>query len=752
MTDIVSDYSLTGISGKKALENGLADAIWYTPAIPKEEMRKLLVRKDAPAIRDTLIWFSILGLAGWSGYLLWGTAWAAIPFAVYGIVYASSSDSRWHESGHGTAFKTDWLNNSLYEVASFMVFRESVPWRWSHTRHHTDTIIVGRDPEIMVPRPANIVGMIVEFFYLKHVPTELRKMAIHAGGKLTSEESNYIPASENKKVYTRARIYLLIYALVIGSAIYANSWLPLMYVGLPSIYGTWLMRVYGHTQHTGLAENVTDHRLNTRTVYMNFINRYLYWNMNYHVEHHMFPMVPYHALPRLHALLKNYCPEPYNGLWEAWKEIIPTVFKQARDPHYFIKRELPTPNNDIRHEANIIRSTEESDEHGWVKICAADKLHIEDVLQFDHSDQTFAVYRSGDGLFYATDGNCTHGNTHLADGLVQGNLIECPKHNGRFDIRDGSVERAPVCVALKTYDVDVRDDMLFLDLSSAGGMGAQELSTHTFRVLSNDNLATFIKELVLEPETISAGFQFRPGDYIQLDIPPYDERKLEGVNISEPYAEVWQKQHLFDLEAANYAPTRRNYSLASNPEKDDVLRFNIRIATPPIGQLCKAGTGSAYIFNLRPGDVVTAVGPFGNFGIKDTDREMVYLGGGSGMAPLRSHICYLLETLNSDRNISFWYGARSEQEMFYREYFEDLESRFDNFSFHYAYSEPLPEDSPAPFMGFIHDALYSQYLSRHDDPSELEYYLCGPPLMMRAAKFLLKDLNVPEEQIAYDEF
>ena len=131
---------------------------------------------------------------------------------------------------------------------------------------------------------------------------------------------------------------------------------------------------------------------------------------------------------------------------------------------------------------------------------------------------------------------------------------------------------------------------------------------------------------------------------------------------------------------------------------------------------------------------------------------MVYVGGGSGMAPLRSHISYLLETLNSDRNISFWYGARSEQEMFYREYFEELESRFDNFSFHYAYSESLPEDSPAPFMGFIHEALYSQYLSRHNDPSELEYYLCGPPLMMRAAKDLLKDLKVPEEQIAYDEF
>ena len=215
---------------------------------------------------------------------------------------------------------------------------------------------------------------------------------------------------------------------------------------------------------------------------------------------------------------------------------------------------------------------------------------------------------------------------------------------------------------------------------------------------------------------------------------------------------MWQKQHLFDLEAANYAPTRRNYSLASNPDKDNVLRFNIRIATPPIGQLCKAGTGSSYVFNLRPGDVVAAVGPFGDFKIKDTDREMVYVGGGSGMAPLRSHISYLLETLNTDRNISFWYGARSEQEMFYREYFEKLESRFDNFSFHYAYSEPLPEDSPAPFMGFIHDALYSQYLSRHNDPSELEYYLCGPPLMMRATKNLLKDLNVPEEQIAYDEF
>ena len=156
-----TDYSLVGRNSVLAVQKGLADAKWYTSPVPKEKIRELLQRRDGPAIRDTLLWFALLLIFGGLGYLLWGSWWAVIPFAIYGVLYASVSDSRWHETSHGTAFKTDWMNNALYELASFMVMRESVRWRWSHTRHHSDTIIVGRDPEIVVQRPANLFSIFV---------------------------------------------------------------------------------------------------------------------------------------------------------------------------------------------------------------------------------------------------------------------------------------------------------------------------------------------------------------------------------------------------------------------------------------------------------------------------------------------------------------------------------------------------------------------------------------------------------------
>ena len=335
-----SDYSLVGRDAALAVEKGLANAKWYASPVPREKMRELLERRDDPAIRDTLLWFFLLFVFGAAGYVLWGTWWAVIPFAVYGVLYASVSDSRWHESSHGTAFKTDWLNNTLYEIASFMVLREATPWRWSHNRHHSDTIIVGRDAEIAVPRPVNLALVLLKFVNGETLVRYWQHVYLHCRGRLTAEELTYIPETERGKIVVRARIYVLIYAGVVALSITTRSILPLMYIGLPSFFGTWLMVIYGLTQHAGLAENVLDHRLNTRTVYMNVIHRYLYWNMGYHVEHHMFPMVPYHALPKLHELIKADTPTPYNGLIEAWREIIPTLLRESRDPTYYVKREL----------------------------------------------------------------------------------------------------------------------------------------------------------------------------------------------------------------------------------------------------------------------------------------------------------------------------------------------------------------------------------------------------------------------------
>jgi len=228
------DYSLVGENATVAVERGLADATWYTTPVSKDAMRELLKRRNGPAICDTLIWFALLSIFGCSGYLLWGSAWAILPFAIYGVLYASVSDSRWHESSHGTAFKTDWLNNALYELASFMVLRESVPWRWSHTRHHSDTIIVGLDPEIATPRPINVPETLLKFTNILALRNYFRSVLLHCIGRTTSEERTYLPESEFGKVFLRARIYVLIYAGVIGLAFYTGSLLPLMYIGLPT--------------------------------------------------------------------------------------------------------------------------------------------------------------------------------------------------------------------------------------------------------------------------------------------------------------------------------------------------------------------------------------------------------------------------------------------------------------------------------------------------------------------------------------
>lgn len=745
------DYRLTGENATRAIARGLAEADWYQCPVPRETMRKLLERRDGPALRDTLIWFIlILGSAG-ATYALWDSWWSLLPYSVYTVLYASTSDSRWHESSHGTAFKTDWMNNTLYEIASFMVMRESTLWRWSHTRHHSDTIIVGRDPEIAVPRPPDVKALLLSFFNLGVYPVYFGKLIRHSLGRMSADEKTFVPPDEFRRIYYQARIVLGIYLAVITTALLTRSILPLLFIGLPNLFGSWLMVVYGLTQHAGLAENVLDHRLNCRTVHLNLIHRYLYWNMNYHVEHHMFPLVPYHALPQLHAIVKDDMPTPYPSLLAAWREIIPAVLRQVKDPAYHVKRQLPSP--PARRRPPTPTSTATPSPEGWLEVGSATDLGPGDVLRFDHGKKTYALYRDTAGILYATDGICTHGNTHLADGLIKGNIIECPKHNGRFNLADGSPARAPVCRGLATFPLEERHGRLHLNVARAGGAGARAGKNHRLRVVSNRNVATFIKELVLAPVDPAEKISFRPGDYLQLDIPTYQTIRFREFDIPPPYAAVWEQQHIFDLVAHNPQVSRRNnYSLASNQQTEDTLRFNIRIATPPPGQDCPPGIGSSYLFSLKAGDPVTAIGPFGDFHIKPTQKEMVYIGGGAGMAPLRAHLAHLFETEFTARKVGFWYGARSAQEIFYQDYFEKLAATHPHFSFHLALSSPLPEDNWQGHVGFIHEVVLARYLKDHPNPKAVEYYLCGPPMMIKACTHMLANLGVATHQIAYDEF
>ena len=745
------DYSLTGVNATLAIEKGLAEADWYQCPVPRDTMRELLVRRDGPAIRDTILWFGLIIGCGFATWKLWGTCWAILPYMIYAMLYASTSDSRWHEAGHGTAFKTDWMNNTLYEIASFMVMRESTVWRWSHNRHHSDTIIVGRDPEIAVPRPPVFWKVMAPFFNVHNYPAYFKAVAMHCFGRMSAAEKTFIPESQFNRIYWTARVYALVYLSIVALSIYERSVLPLFLVGFTNFFGSWLMPVYGYTQHAGLAENVLDHRLNCRTVYMNPIHRYLYWNMNYHVEHHMFPLVPYHALPRLHAVVKEDCPTPYSSIFNAWSEIIPAIRRQMKDPAYHVKRRLPDQKPQLRE--SCFMSQAQPDAGGAVQVCASADLRSADAIRFDHVRKSYALYRDADGKLFATDGFCTHGNTHLAGGLVIGGIIECPKHNGRFNLLDGSPARAPICRGLATYPVEERDGRIWIDVAHAGGVGARLQNTFRFRVVSNKSVATFIKELVLEPENPENVPEFMPGDYLQLDIPVYDSIRFRDFEIPEPFATVWRNQHVFDLTARNPEPGRRNnYSLAGNPRTEPQLRFNVRIATPPPGQDCAPGVGSSYVFSLKSGDTVSAVGPFGDFHIKPTQHEMVYIGGGAGMAPLRAHLSHLLETEKTSRKVSYWYGARSRQEIFYEGYFRELEAKHPNFTFHLALSSPLNEDNWTGHTGFIHEVVLEKYLREHPNPEAAEYYLCGPPMMIKACNRMLANLGVPQRQIAYDEF
>jgi fatty acid desaturase len=334
-------YSLVGPEADRAVEAGLSGVEWYRSDVPRKRMKELMRRSDYPAIRDTAIWLGGMVLSAVLGSLFWGS-WLAVPFFLgYGVLYGSASDSRWHESGHGTPFKTRWMSDAVYQLASFFMMRNPTVWRWQHTRHHTDTLIVGRDPEIQVMRPARLARLLANFFGLVDVPLAVRLMLMHASGRLTAEERTFVPETEQRKVFRTARIWLLTYLAMAAACVATGSILPAMLIGGPRLYGTFMHVVYGLTQHAGMGENVIDHRLNTRTVQMNRVNRFLYWNMNYHVEHHMFPMVPYHRLPELHEEIKHDLAPAYPSLWAAYKEIVPAVLRQLRDQTYHVRRELP---------------------------------------------------------------------------------------------------------------------------------------------------------------------------------------------------------------------------------------------------------------------------------------------------------------------------------------------------------------------------------------------------------------------------
>jgi Na+-transporting NADH:ubiquinone oxidoreductase subunit F len=267
-------------------------------------------------------------------------------------------------------------------------------------------------------------------------------------------------------------------------------------------------------------------------------------------------------------------------------------------------------------------------------------------------------------------------------------------------------------------------------------------------VVSNRNVATFIKEFVLKvPEKVD----FRAGGYIQVVVPPY-EADYKDIDVEERFVPEWEKFGVFRYHAGTKEGVQRAYSMANYPEEEGIVKLNVRIATPPPNKNVPPGIGSSYIWSRKPGDKVTITGPFGEFFAQDTKNEMVFIGGGAGMAPLRSIIFDQLKRLGADRKISYWYGGRSKKELFYLEDFEALEKEFENFSWHIALSDPLPEDNWTGYTGFIHKVVLDNYLKNHEAPEEIEYYLCGPPMMIGAVKTMLDSLGVEPDNIYLDDF
>jgi Na+-transporting NADH:ubiquinone oxidoreductase subunit F len=276
-------------------------------------------------------------------------------------------------------------------------------------------------------------------------------------------------------------------------------------------------------------------------------------------------------------------------------------------------------------------------------------------------------------------------------------------------------------------------------------------------VVSNRNVATYIKEFVVK---LPAGenLNFESGGYIQIDVPKYDGIRFADFDIAPEYRAEWEQFKMFGLVASNPEPTFRAYSMANHPAEGNIVMLNIRIATPPFDRVnggfvpVNPGICSSYIFSLKPGDKITISGPYGEFHVKKTPAEKMFIGGGAGMAPMRSHLFHLFKTEKTKTPITFWYGARSLREIFYADQFEEIAREFPNFKFNIALSEPKPEDNWKGYVGFIHQVIFDNYLSKHDAPEDIEYYLCGPPMMNAAVTKMLDNLGVPPENIMYDDF
>jgi Na+-transporting NADH:ubiquinone oxidoreductase subunit F len=452
------DYSLTGPDAEAAKAAGFENADWYHAPIDPERLKVLMVRRNGRPAFDAILWIVLLVGFGTLAFLTLGTWWAIPAFAVFGTLWGGSGDARWHENGHGTVFRARWANDVMYNISSFMMLREPTMWRWQHVRHHSNTQIVGLDPEVSVKRPPSLLAVGLNYLNLINGPKMVAKMVGHAFGHIDEYTRVIVPADDLRRVVWEARVFVLILVGALVAAIDAGTIVPLLFVDLPSFYGAWFMWFCAVTQHAGLREDVLDHRMSTRTVYINPVFRFLYLNMNYHVEHHMFPAVPYYNLPALHEEIKAYLPPPKTSVLAAYREILHALKMQRKNPTWEIDRHWKPPVEATRDEAGtvILRPVPMDSSLGELDLGPTTILAPGELAPAEIEGKNYVLCRMLDGTYALADGVCTHGRTLLATGFLDDCIIECPKHNGRFDIRTGEAIRLPARKPLGTYPVAER--------------------------------------------------------------------------------------------------------------------------------------------------------------------------------------------------------------------------------------------------------------------------------------------------------
>ena len=321
---------------------------WYKCSLDKKVLKQLSKRSNLQGIKHIFLWLILLLATGYMAFLTWGTWWSVFWFLIYGNIYLFSDPIR-HECGHKTAFKSHWLNEFFYYLASFMFNYEPIRWRWSHFHHHSYTLHTKEnyDHEIQVTKPTDLLWVFLHhlplgnlFFYKSNVALHLETIK-HAFGMNSPILRDCVPQEEHSKLRLSARIFVILWILTIGASIYFKTWFPILYFLLPFVYGSTLIHSVHFIQHAGLENDVMDHRLTTRSVRLNPLLNFLCWNMEYHLEHHMYPMVPAYNLKKLNKVIKDQIPKPKNGFIDAYKEILPVIFKQVKNPNYKLKVKLP---------------------------------------------------------------------------------------------------------------------------------------------------------------------------------------------------------------------------------------------------------------------------------------------------------------------------------------------------------------------------------------------------------------------------